>query len=71
MLEFFRELWTGIDGTPSADECGTIARKVLGNEALWAEDLTLQPGLSDTITEHLRQISTAGMRGAMENLLQQ
>ena len=69
ILNFFKNLYRGLPEKPSDAECEKLATAVLESELLWAENLTLQAGLSKAVAEYLKDISSLGMRGAMEKLI--
>lgn len=61
LLAWFREQW---DNAPSTE---SLARAVLGNEALWERDLTQVPGLVERVSDALDAIE----QGRLPDLLRQ
>ena len=55
-LDFFREVWAD-----NGDCAGAVADRVLGNTNLWDQDLRSVPGLANTLTNFLEQISSRGV----------
>ena len=55
ILSWFERQWAQADSTES------LARAVLGNEALWDRDLTAVPGLAALVSQHLREIEAGGL----------
>ncbi len=64
ILAFFQGAWKDHAGDSSA-----LAAKVLGNTALWGEDLNLIPGLAGSVGAGLAAIEKQGIRAAVEALL--
>ncbi len=55
IMEFFKEAWQSDDET-------AIATKVLSNVSFWDQDLTKVPGLTESISKHLKQLKAEGVR---------
>lgn len=67
-LAFFLQCWQ----TRSDDnhiDFEAAARRILGNAELWGMDLNRLAGLAEAVAEALVNISTFGMRAALETLL--
>jgi tagaturonate reductase len=67
ILELYRGLWAGYDGTPAG--ATTIAGAVLGYERLWETDLREVPGLTDMVADYLYKIDSGGLPEALKEVL--
>jgi len=67
VLEFFVETWSGFDG--SSDAAIKVARKVLGNTAIWGGDLNDVEGLTEKIGDYLHQITSLGIKVTIAKLI--
>lgn len=65
-LQCFAEGWTALKADEISPE--QLVRNVLSNAQHWGEDLTLQPGLTAAVTQHLQNIIVHGMREALSQL---
>jgi len=66
VLDFFQSCSRAFEINADAAE---MARTILGNESLWGMDLTSLPGLAGAVTRCLQTIHGAGMRKAVESIL--
>jgi tagaturonate reductase len=66
ILELYRGLWAGYDGTPAG--AAVIAGAVLGYERLWDTDLRQIPGLTEMVADYLYKIDTIGMAAALKEV---
>lgn len=64
VLAFFHEVWSGHTGDHS-----TIAQRVLGNTALWDQDLTRFDGLTKHIASLLERMESEPARNLVASLL--
>jgi tagaturonate reductase len=67
ILEFYRDLWSGYDG--SRDKIDMITRSVLSSGNLWELDLTSIDGLAEAVANHLYNIIDKGVEEAMRVIL--
>lgn len=67
VLEFFESTWKKFDG--SRESALEVAKAVLGNRALWDEDLNEVPGLTEKVGDYLYQIATQGIRATVDRLV--
>ncbi|WP_371374652.1 tagaturonate reductase [Sporomusa aerivorans] len=67
VLEFFADVWRGFDGSPAAAR--SVAQAVLGNTALWGQDLTQIAGLVEKTGEYLYSIAANGMQATVNKLV--
>lgn len=63
ILDFFHDAWRKYANDPAA-----LARAALANAALWDEDLTAIPGLTEAVGKALAAITAKGVRVAMQAL---
>jgi tagaturonate reductase len=69
VLEAFRDAWQAAGDRPSRDACLTLARRLLARADFWGQDLTAAlPGFDAAIAQHLADITTDGMRAALERV---
>ncbi|MDF2499686.1 MAG: uxaB [Anaerosporomusa subterranea] len=68
VLEFFVKIWSVFDG--SKESAQTVAKQVLANTAIWAQDLNTVPGLTDKVADYLWQIDSLGMQSTLEKLVE-
>jgi tagaturonate reductase len=66
-LEFFAEAWRHFDGSQAGTQ--KLIRTVLGNHALWGQDLTMIEGLTEKIVQDIQQIADDGMQTALDQLI--
>lgn len=52
----------------SQEEPEQLVTRFLANEDIWEQNLNRIPGLTDRITEHLKEIRANGMRNAIKNI---
>ena len=62
IMSFLKELW-------DKASLENIAEAVLGNEAIWNEDLNAIPGLTTMVSGYLQQIQDKGMMQVVKDLL--
>lgn len=67
VLEFFRDIWTGYDGSEESLE--RLCRTVLENRTLWGMDLTKHASLAEAVCEGLSGIIRNGMRETLKTRL--
>ena len=67
VLEFFVKTWSEFDG--SAKAAAEVARKVLGNTAMWGVNLNDVEGLAEKTGDYLYQITSQGIRATMAKLI--
>ena len=67
VLQFFVDTWSEFDG--SAKTTIEVARKVLGNTAMWGEDLNKVEGLTEKTGDYLYQIISQGIRATIAKLI--
>ncbi|XER10726.1 Altronate oxidoreductase [Sporomusa aerivorans] len=67
VLEFFAAAWKDFD----ASRAGAlkVAETVLGNSAIWGQDLNKLAGFTDKIADYLYQISNDGIQAAIAKLV--
>lgn len=63
VLEFFRELWS-----TRALDSAALTEAVLSNVELWKDDLSLIPGLTEAVAQHVSAFVTAGAEQAFKRL---
>jgi tagaturonate reductase len=66
VLEAFRAAWTDCDGSPASVR--KLTANLLSQPALWQEDLTLVPGLTDAVATQLSAILQHGAASVVEAL---
>lgn len=66
VLEFFSHAWSHWEREGDAR---VLATMILSRREWWGRDLTAVPGLLDAVTQHLEEIQTQGVRGALDELL--
>lgn len=66
-LAFFEKRWHAFRHN---HDLRVLVGTILANEALWGEDLTLIPGMTDFITAQLQSILFSGTRATVQELLQ-
>lgn len=67
VLEAMAAAWREYDGTPAGAR--RVAAQVLGDTALWGEDLNKVAGLTDATADNLHRICRDGMAAAMAAVL--
>ena len=67
ILEAFRELWRGYDGTPAS--LRVLTKQVLGREDWWGQDLNGIDGLTEQLTGYLNKLSLEGMTSTLDKLM--
>jgi tagaturonate reductase len=67
ILDFYREVWQGYDGTPEGMH--QLTSKVLSLKRLWKNDLNQVTGLTEAIAGYLYLIEQAGMKVAVKSVL--
>lgn len=67
VLEFFKGLWTAYDETKEGAE--KLVTAVLGNTALWGEDLNNLPGFTAAVTNYLYSILTKGVGETIKEVI--
>ncbi|MDR1702929.1 MAG: tagaturonate reductase [Sporomusaceae bacterium] len=60
VLEFFAKVWQGYDG--SRANARAVAEAVLGNEAMWGENLNKIPDLTEKTASYLYAITNGGIK---------
>lgn len=66
-LDFFKMIWSQKDaGTIGYTE---LVQKVLGNVAIWGENLTTIPNLVETVASNLEALEKNGIESSIKNLL--
>ncbi|WP_405115169.1 tagaturonate reductase [Paenibacillus sp. FSL K6-1217] len=60
VLAVFDQAWS---------EPSRFVNTILGDASLWGQDLTLLPGLAETIAAHLQQLEREGSRAALQQLV--
>ena len=68
VLEFLAAAWRGFDGSPAAAQL--VARTVLGNAAIWGQDLNQFAGLTDKVAGYLYSIAADGLQATVRKLVQ-
>lgn len=67
VLEFFAKTWGSYDGTLAGAE--KVAEEVLGNTAMWGQDLNQVAGLTAKVGSYLQKISSNGMKAVVDELV--
>ncbi len=67
ILEFFKSLWSGYDGSYTASV--RVVKNVLENANLWDQDLTRVDGLGEKVADLLAAIINDGMEKALTDTL--
>ncbi|MBP2634727.1 MAG: uxaB [Firmicutes bacterium] len=67
VLEFFVSVWQDFDTT--RDGALRVAQAVLGNSALWGQDLNQLAGLTAKIADYLYQIANEGIQDTIAKLV--
>lgn len=66
-LEFFQDVWAGYDG--SRGSLLKLTVKVLGNTAMWGQDLNQVRGLTEKIADYLHGIVALGIKETVARIL--
>ena len=67
VLELMRSLWQNCDG--SAEAVQHLVEEVLGKEELWGRDLTLLPGMVESVTSKVVIIQGRGVGKLLQELM--
>ncbi|OCN00199.1 altronate oxidoreductase [Clostridium sp. W14A] len=68
VLELMKKQWAAYDGTEKS--LLNLVRGVLSFESVWKQNLNLVPGLTDAVARDLSEIEKAGMKKAVEQIVQ-
>lgn len=67
VLALLSNLWNDCDG--SVEAANTLVKKVLSNQELWSDDLTLIPGLTESISNKLFKIQQKGTGKLLQDIM--
>lgn len=64
IISFFDKQWSTVDETRTS--LYSFVTSVLGEKALWGQDLSAIESLADTVTDYLMMMETSGIRNALQ-----
>ena len=67
VLEFYENVWKAFDG--SRQSAFEVAKRILGNTALWNENLNAIPGFAEKVGGYLYEIAVSGIKDVVNRLV--